>query len=176
MNFDPLARHHIFLGCSLIKFTKWSLIHFEIFRKMNFPPLSYQWLHREWIKSGSKLFFRSIWKWIKLPFENLIIEQPKNMWCRANGSKFISHAYPIRDMVSFTYITRSKSIPVGTWRLTFIWSAATRDELAPRQGKLVFHGSTGLGRTFWSVVQTRLGPSPELTRSKTPLEDINYES
>ena len=39
MNFDPLARYNILLGCFLITCLKWSLIHFQIAAKMNFDPL-----------------------------------------------------------------------------------------------------------------------------------------
>ena len=39
MNFVPLARYNILLGCFLITCLKWSLIHFQIAVKMNFDPL-----------------------------------------------------------------------------------------------------------------------------------------
>ena len=38
---------HLLLGCFLITWLKWSLVHFQIAAKMNFAPLSYQWLHRK---------------------------------------------------------------------------------------------------------------------------------
>ena len=47
MNFDPPARRHICSGDSQITCLKWSLVHFQIAAKMNFAPLSYQWLHRK---------------------------------------------------------------------------------------------------------------------------------
>ena len=39
MNFDPLARHDILLGCFLITCLKWILVHFQIAAKMNFDSL-----------------------------------------------------------------------------------------------------------------------------------------
>ena len=39
MNFDPLARHDILLGCFLITCLKWILVHFQIAAKINFDPL-----------------------------------------------------------------------------------------------------------------------------------------
>ena len=57
MSFDPLTRHYILLGCFLITCLKWSLVHFQIAAKMNFAPLSYQWLHRK-----SKVDQSSFWR------------------------------------------------------------------------------------------------------------------
>ena len=70
MNFDPLARHLILSGYSQITCSKWTLIHFQIVRKMNFDPFSVfdaiigtkveQSLFFEQIESGSK-FILNIW-------------------------------------------------------------------------------------------------------------------
>ena len=57
MNFDPPARRHICSGDSQITCLKWSLVHFQIAAKMNFAPLSYQWLHRK-----SKVDQSSFWR------------------------------------------------------------------------------------------------------------------
>ena len=82
MNFDPLARHYILLGCFLITWLKWSLVHFKIAAKMNFAPLSYQWLHRK-----SKVDQRSFWRQFESGPNFILITWSENSLIISNASQ-----------------------------------------------------------------------------------------
>ena len=64
---------HIF---GLVTCSKWSLIHFQIVRKMNFDPLS---IFDAMIgtKVDQNPFFRTIWKWIKFNLNTICEKIPK---------------------------------------------------------------------------------------------------
>ena len=106
MNFDPLARRHIF-----------GLFSGHVF-KMKFDPLSncsknelrstFDFRSNHWYESGAKVIVRTFWKWIKLLYT--WSENNPKMWHLANGSKFISHVYQssyrrvLQMMVTSTYL------------------------------------------------------------------------
>ena len=100
MNFDPPARRHLCSGDPQITCLKWSLVHFQIAAKMNFAPLSYQWLHRK-----SKVDQSSFWRQFESGPNFIFNTWSENSPIICNASKVDqnSFGYTWLDLVHIVY-------------------------------------------------------------------------